>query len=85
MTISRLHSPIHQQVLLHSEALTAGVPLGSVLGPPRFLNGLVLRVTLKLRVLHQFILLHRTVVPSLLPDPRSVNHQSILTRDTIWG
>ena len=73
-------SPVHQQVLLHAEALGAAVAVEAVVGPAQL--GLVLAVALALRQLRQLVL-SGAEGPRLLPHARRVDHQAVLLTQTI--
>lgn len=73
-------SPIDEQILLNSKALTPRVALGPVLGPPRLRARLLFGITFQVWKLHQLVFFHCTVQPGLLPHSWSVNNQVVLKK-----
>lgn len=65
------HSPVHQQIFLHPEALCAAVAVEAVMRPADF--GLVVTTALPFRQLSQLVL-SGAERPGLFPDSRGVDH-----------
>lgn len=69
------HSPVHQQIFLHPEALCAAVAVEAVMRPAGL--RLVISTAVSFRQLSQLVL-SGAERPGLFPDSRGVDHQTVL-------